>query len=74
MTSLDVLREPATTPRRRSSLRHSREYRVIYLMTFPLFLAAAAFRRVTASSTRRLSLFAEARELASATIPMAFMG
>jgi len=72
MTSLDVLREAA--PRRRSSLRNSREYKVIYVMTFPLFLAAAAFRRVTASSTRRLSLFAEARELASATIPMAFMG
>ena len=43
MTSLDVLREVA--PRRRSSLRNSREYKAIYVMTFPLFLAAATVRR-----------------------------
>lgn len=71
MTSLDLSRE---TPLRRSGLRNSREYKVIYAMTFPLFFAAATLRRVSASSTRRLSLLDEARELASATIPMAFMG
>lgn len=71
MTSLDLASESTL---RRSGLRNSREYKVIYVMTFPMFLVAATLRRVSASSTRRLSLLDEARELASATIPMAFMG
>jgi hypothetical protein len=74
MTALDLFREPAQSSRRRGSLRHSREYKVIYVTTFPLFLVAAAMGRLSASATKRPSLLNEARELASATIPMAFMG
>ena len=57
--------------------RDSREYKIIYVFTFPLFLAAALVGRVTGSQsahTDRRSIFGEANELASATIPMAFMG
>ena len=57
--------------------RDSREYKIIYVFTFPLFLAAALVGRVTSAQgahTNRRSIFGEANELASATIPMAFMG
>jgi hypothetical protein len=57
--------------------RDSREYKIIYVFTFPLFLAAALVGRVSGSqgaNTDRRSIFGEANELASATIPMAFMG
>lgn len=72
--------QPAAAPvaRKRSHVsRDSREYKIIYVFTFPLFLAAALVGRVTGSqsaNTNRRSIFGEANELASATIPMAFMG
>jgi hypothetical protein len=68
----------APTARKRARVtRDSREYKIIYVFTFPLFLAAALVGRVTGSQgahTDRRSIFGEANELASATIPMAFMG
>ena len=68
----------ASTARKRARVtRDSREYKIIYVFTFPLFLAAALVGRVTGSQgahTDRRSIFGEANELASATIPMAFMG
>jgi len=62
--------------RRRRNARDSFEYKTIYVVTFPFFLFAAAFGRMTGASTgqERRSVFGEANELASATIPMAFMG
>jgi hypothetical protein len=64
--------------RKRSHVtRDSREYKIIYVFTFPLFLAAALVGRLTGAqgaNTNRRSIFGEANELASATIPMAFMG
>ena len=66
---------PASARRRRVA-RDTLEYQAIYVITFPLFLFAAAAGRLTGSSTgqERRSVFGEANELASATIPMAFMG
>lgn len=68
----------ARIPRKRSHVtRDSREYKIIYVFTFPLFLAAAVAGRMTGAqspNTNRRSIFGEANELASATIPMAFMG
>jgi hypothetical protein len=66
---------PASARRRRNA-RDSFEYKTIYVVTFPFFLFAAAFGRMTGASTgqERRSVFGEANELASATIPMAFMG
>ena len=66
---------PASARRRRNA-RDSFEYKTIYVVTFPLFLFVAAFGRMTGASAgqERRSVFGEANELASATIPMAFMG
>lgn len=67
----------APIARKRSHVtRDSREYKIIYVFTFPLFLAAALVGRVTGgqNTQNRRSIFGEANELASATIPMAFMG
>lgn len=63
--------------RARSRTRSSsREYRMIYVATFPVFLVAACVRRLRApgASTSQRSLYGEAKKLASASIPMAFMG
>lgn len=62
--------------RRTRTKRSSREYRTIYALTFPLFFVAACVARVTghASQTGERSLYGEAKKLASASIPMAFMG
>ncbi|MFN3892362.1 MAG: hypothetical protein ACK4MV_18365 [Beijerinckiaceae bacterium] len=62
--------------RRSRTKRSSREYRTIYALTFPLFLVAACIARLTghSSHTGERSIFGEAKKLASASIPMAFMG
>jgi hypothetical protein len=60
----------------------SRTYLLIYGVTYPVFLVAAVALRLMprhqplspfGAITQR-SIFAEAKELASASIPMAFMG
>jgi hypothetical protein len=62
--------------RRTRTKRSSREYRTIYVLTFPLFFVAACAARVTghAKNNGGRSIFGEAKKLASASIPMAFMG
>jgi hypothetical protein len=58
-------------------VRNSREYMLIYVFTFPLFFLAACIGRLSpapAPRTGRRSIYGEAKVLASATIPMAFMG
>jgi hypothetical protein len=62
--------------RRTRTKRSSREYRIIYALTFPLFFVAACITRVTghAKNTGERSVYGEAKKLASASIPMAFMG
>lgn len=58
----------------------AQEFRLIFLASFPLFLAAAIVTRLTpwrAAARRRPggpSIFGEARASACASIPIAFMG
>ncbi len=62
--------------------RHSREratrrqYRLMFLAGFPLFLVAAFALRLAgqAGTHGQLSLYTHAKALAGATIPMVFMG
>ena len=62
--------------------RHSREratrrqYRLMFLAGFPLFLVAAFSLRLAgqAGTHGQLSLYTHAKALAGATIPMVFMG
>ena len=62
--------------RRRRAVRDTLEYKALYALTYPFFLFAAAAGRMTGASRAQegRSVFGEANELASATIPMAFMG
>lgn len=62
--------------RRSRSRSCSREYRAIYALTFPVFFLAACAKRISApaSPTNDRSIYGEAKKLASASIPMAFMG
>lgn len=62
--------------RRTRTKRSSREYRTIYVLTFPLFFVAACVARLTghAKQNGERSIYGEAKKLASASIPMAFMG
>ncbi len=60
----------------------SRAYLLIYGVTYPIFLVAVVALRLLPrrqplspfGATTQRSIFAEAKELASASIPMAFMG
>jgi len=53
-----------------------RQYRLMFVAGFPLFLIAALVLRVAgqAGSHTQLSLYTHAKALAGATIPMVFMG
>jgi len=73
----DAYANTDSVARRRSRARSSsREYRVIYVLTFPVFFIAACAQRLGAPSatTHDRSIYGEAKKLASASIPMAFMG
>lgn len=69
---------PEHTTRR----REASEYRLVFLLTYPLFLVASLLGRlhrgrnyfVSSRTARRGSVFVEAKALANATIPYAFMG
>lgn len=61
--------------------RESRQFWLIYAFTFPVFLLAALTMRIVRLSSRQAlpragsaGLLREANELASASIPYAFMG
>lgn len=75
MTDVSYAETPVRQRSRRSELW---EFRALVAATYPLFLAAAIFRRVTGTSasgveTRR-SVFAEAHASAAATLALAFAG
>ncbi len=66
----------ANGPHARIRAREAKEFRLIFLATFPLFLAAGLVRRAFAprrSNSQRKSVFAEARAAANTCIPFAFM-
>ena len=56
--------------------REAKEFRLIFIATFPLFLAAGVATRVFSPPGKRgrwKSVFAEARASANTSIPFAFM-
>ncbi len=56
--------------------REAKEFRLMFLATFPLFLAAGLVTRALSprrSNSQRKSVFAEARAAANTCIPFAFM-
>jgi hypothetical protein len=65
---------------RAKSVRGTWEYRLIYLASYPIFLAFEIIDRVvhlgsTAAQTRpRKSIFASARAAADTSLPYAFLG
>ena len=63
-------------PHARIRAREAKEFRLMFLATFPLFLAAGLMTRALSSrrsSSQRKSVFAEARAAANTCIPFAFM-
>ncbi|WP_338053286.1 hypothetical protein [Rhodomicrobium udaipurense] len=61
-----------------SSMRakEAQEFRLMFIATFPLFLAAGLVKRAVSprrGAARRKSVFAEARAAANTCIPFAFM-
>jgi len=64
-------------PHARIRAREAIEFRLMFLATFPLFLAAGLVTRALSprrkASSQRKSVFAEARAAANTCIPFAFM-
>ncbi len=65
----------ANGPHAHIRAREAKEFRLIFLATFPLFLAAGLVTRAFSrrGSSQRKSVFAEARAAANTCIPFAFM-
>ncbi len=66
----------ANGPHARIRAREAKEFRLMFLATFPLFLAAGLVTRALSPRRRnsqRKSVFAEARAAANTCIPFAFM-
>ncbi len=66
----------ANEPHAHIRAREAKEFRLMFLATFPLFLAAGLVTRAFSprrSSRQRKSVFAEARAAANTCIPFAFM-
>ncbi len=66
----------ANGPHARIRAREAKEFRLMFLVTFPLFLAAGLVTRALSprrSPKQHKSLFAEARAAANTCIPFAFM-
>jgi len=60
----------------RMRAKEAQEFRLIFIATFPLFLAAGLVKRAVSprrGAARRKSVFAEARAAANTCIPFAFM-
>jgi hypothetical protein len=70
-----VLNGSESHGRARDRAEH-RQYRILYTLSFPLFLAVAIVARLTKprGEGARRSIFVHAKALAGATIPMVFMG
>jgi hypothetical protein len=65
-----------TRPYARIRARENREFRAIFVTTFPLFLAVGMVTRAFAwrrAPSARMSVIAEARAAANRCIPFAFM-
>jgi len=63
-------------PHARIRAREAKEFQLIFLATFPLFLVAGLVKRALSprrDSSQRKSVFAEARAAANTCIPFAFM-
>ena len=65
----------ANEPHARIRAREAKEFRLMFLATFPLFLAAGLVTRALSSRRggQRKSVIAEARAAANTCIPFAFM-
>jgi hypothetical protein len=66
----------ANGPHARIRAREAKEFRLIFLVTFPIFLAAGLVTRALSprrSNIQHKSVFAEARAAANTCIPFAFM-
>jgi hypothetical protein len=63
--------------RKAACARDAMEYKILYAVSFPLFLIVATLSRLTSEGVRHgdnRSILANARALAGDTLPMAFMG
>ncbi len=63
-------------PRPRQRRRDAREFRLMYSLAFPLFVAVSAVRRLAAvprGKTSKQSLISEAKSAANTCLPFAFM-
>lgn len=78
-----TMRDHAVPMRTTRSDRTNRsiEYRALYVLGFTVFLGLAVLRRAlpfdrlfSSAPRQRMSIWREAREATSATIPYAFMG
>ncbi len=73
---MSVYQPQANGPHARIRAREAKEFRLMFLATFPLFLAAGLVTRALSprrSTSQRKSVFAEARAAANTCIPFAFM-
>ena len=73
--SMSSYQPQAHGPHTRIRAREAKEFRLMFLATFPLFLAAGLVTRALSSRRggERKSVFAEARAAANTCIPFAFM-
>jgi hypothetical protein len=74
--SMTAYQLPANRPHAHIRAREAKEFRLMFIATFPLFLAAGLLGRALSPRRRpsqRKSVFAEARAAANTCIPFAFM-
>jgi hypothetical protein len=74
--SVSAYQLQSSRPHAHIRAREAKEFRLMFIATFPLFLAAGLFSRALfpgRSANRRKSIFAEARAAANICIPFAFM-
>ena len=72
---MPVYQPEAIGPHAHIRAREAKEFRLMFLATFPLFLAAGVVTRAFSrgNARQRKSVFAEARAAANTCIPFAFM-
>jgi hypothetical protein len=74
--SVSAYQLQSSRPHAHIRAREAKEFRLMFIATFPLFLAAGLLGRALSrrrGSDRRKSVFAEARAAANTCIPFAFM-
>jgi len=72
---MSAYQSQASGPHAHIRAREAKEFRLMFLATFPLFLAAGLVTRAFSrrDPRQRKSVFAEARAAANTCIPFAFM-